>query len=60
MKLTRKETRVPCKICLVVGICSELCPEIEKMLEEDMRPIIEEMELALREEKEWKTHVKVV
>jgi len=47
----KEETYMPpCRDCLICGICSELCPEVEKMLDNDMQPIIEEMEKLMREE----------
>lgn len=47
--LIAKDECVPCKTCLIMSICYELCPEVEKMLEEDLTSVREEMEKILRE-----------
>jgi sulfatase maturation enzyme AslB (radical SAM superfamily) len=48
-KIVKEERYIPCKTCLVITVCHKLCPEVEEMLNEDMKPILEEMERVLRE-----------
>jgi len=55
-----KERYVPCRTCLISVTCSKLCPIVDEMLKDDIRPIIKEMEAAIREGRQWKTLAKLV